>query len=525
MAAAAAPPVRDQVKFNYSTLWQIAQIDQNPFRRGQRGGTKSVSYDYGDPRGRASSSARVTTTRGWRRCPTPDQAWVDISYGASPGIGDLIKQARAAQQQLARFQRHQRPECQSAARSSSTATSASTILQSPPISSLRSPSTAATPIAGQRAGTATPPSRRLLRRVDRFGRVRRRPGCGMPRKRRSTAAVCRSAYRACRRWWSGSMGTTRWGTEPRMRTRASAPQWNGRDRKHTYDKLQRLIRIAPHQPAPRETDNSNANWRSKGSQKWTLDMLGNWSAMQTEQGGNGDFEMDGSEKEVRTHNAANQLAEANAQRGGGAAWGGGTPPVLPFAYDSAGNMRTQTESNTDWERVYTHDAWNRLVKVERHEIGTSNYQTLQANRYKRSALACDRRFGADRPDGQRRPAPPAVSAKPVLRRVMWYDAGWRLVQEDVFQAALVDGDGPGGDPAEYDDPARPADARATRGGWTAVPDDLRPARDRRPGGPPRLRRRAGGPGHRRRRPRRRRPTSTSPTRRARPWRSWTRAAP
>ncbi len=181
-------------------------------------------------------------------------------------------------------------------------------------------------------------------------------------------------------------------------------------------------------------------------------------------------------------NAANQLAEQTPSEAEEAAWGGGTPPVLPFAYDSAGNMRTQTESNTDWERVYTHDAWNRLVKVERHEIGTSNYQTLQANRYNAlhwrviadSALTDPTVSGA---------GPPAVSAKPVLRRVMWYDAGWRLVQEDVFQAALVEWDGPGGDPAEYDDlPDLLTPVRLGVAG-PAVPDDLRPARDRRPGGP------------------------------------------
>ncbi|MBX3356719.1 MAG: hypothetical protein KF724_13575 [Phycisphaeraceae bacterium] len=87
-----------------------------------------------------------------------------------------------------------------------------------------------------------------------------------------------------------------------------------------------------------------------GTQSWDLDLLGNWNEFQSWAPGS----PPAPETETRTHNAVNELLTRTLPNSG---------PEHTLGYDAAGNMATDavTSGNTT---IYTHDAWNRLVKVE-----------------------------------------------------------------------------------------------------------------------------------------------------------------
>ncbi len=62
-------------------------------------------------------------------------------------------------------------------------------------------------------------------------------------------------------------------------------------------------------------------------------------------------------KEPRTHNDVNELSDRDPDGSGG-------NDKLALTYDKAGNLRTEEVGSGPITVTYTHDAWNRLVKVE-----------------------------------------------------------------------------------------------------------------------------------------------------------------
>ena len=158
----------------------------------------------------------------------------------------------------------------------------------------------------------------------------------------------------------------------------------------------------------------------KGSQQWALDPLGNWSSVGTDLDGAGGIDSD--ETETRDHrdpsltpptNRVNELyaRELAPDTGGG---------TVDLSYDFAGNLLRQQLQSGGALR-YTHDAWNRLVKVEfedaeedlhpraEYEYNPLNWRTVE-------------RTDTDTTD--------STHALDEMR-VHLYDASWRLLESRI----------------------------------------------------------------------------------------------
>src|SRR5690606_18727700 len=113
---------------------------------------------------------------------------------------------------------------------------------------------------------------------------------------------------------------------------------------YEYDGLHRLT------VADRGKWNGSALTSLAGGQEWELDPLGNWNVWKFDADFGGTFSA--AETEDRTHNGVNELLERDQGTGG-------TDETL--THDLAGNLRTRVANSIT--TTYTHDAWNRLVKV------------------------------------------------------------------------------------------------------------------------------------------------------------------
>ena len=93
------------------------------------------------------------------------------------------------------------------------------------------------------------------------------------------------------------------------------------------------------------------------AEDWALDMTGNWSAYKQDDNGDGTWDLNQS----WTHNGANEITQI-----------AGTSTHV--AHDSNGNM-TKVPKPDDWAEHFdlTHDAWNRLVKVEDDATTVAEY--------------------------------------------------------------------------------------------------------------------------------------------------------
>ncbi len=128
-------------------------------------------------------------------------------------------------------------------------------------------------------------------------------------------------------------------------------------------------------------------------------------AFATDADGNGTYAT--AETEERSHNAANEVTSLTPV-------GSGPPPAVPFAYDDNGNIESRGA------KKYVHDAWNRLTRVywevdEVTEItvGEYEYNALHWRTIKRASTAEVPESGPDQ------------------QRVMYYDAAWRMIEEQV----------------------------------------------------------------------------------------------
>src|SRR5690606_5827170 len=98
----------------------------------------------------------------------------------------------------------------------------------------------------------------------------------------------------------------------------------------------------------------------------------------------------------------------------------GGQTTLGFTYDKAGNLREQAlTSNTNLR--FTHDAWNRLVKVE-HVSG----QTIRVRgEYEYNGLF---QRVLKRSDHDITDASPALDEQ----RLLYYSGAWQIVEERIY---------------------------------------------------------------------------------------------
>lgn len=212
-------------------------------------------------------------------------------------------------------------------------------------------------------------------------------------------------------------------------------KWDFRDGAFAYDGLDRLTQV-------RRGTASEANWGNflqtdwgykKQSQEWILDALGNWLTYGLELDGNASlnpakpFQSTG-EGERRQYDFANQIT-SRSLISGSVTEGGVTSPFYQTysqTWDAAGNvLSTRSSTNSLSTNTWTHDAWNRLVKVSQNSytpakvIGEYKYNGLHWRIVRRiDALP------ASSPDG-------VIDQE----RRLYYSAGWQMIQDDRYDTA------------------------------------------------------------------------------------------
>src|SRR5690606_11462901 len=158
---------------------------------------------------------------------------------------------------------------------------------------------------------------------------------------------------------------------------------------------------------------------SGGSQQWNLGVIGNWSSFDTDLNGDGQYQGANDRIVAGSFNDANEISQLVQTLSGG-------QTTLGFTYDKAGNLREQRLSAMSKLR-FTHDAWNRLVKVE--HINEASFPETVSTRgeYEYNALfqRVIKRSDKDITDGT-----PGIDEQ----RLLYYSGAWQVVEERVDDA-------------------------------------------------------------------------------------------
>jgi len=172
-----------------------------------------------------------------------------------------------------------------------------------------------------------------------------------------------------------------------------------RDDQYLYDDLHRLIENH------RGVLSGSTVAQDVGSRDWDLDSLGNWELIAVDLNGDDDY-TDTDEKDTREHNLANELERRTINAA--------TSYDLDYTSDDSGSLETEEYASGDFN--YTHDAWNRLVRV--HEPTTPT--TIDRGRYEYNGLNWRTVTKA---------TPPPFSGVMTDVRMLFYDKDWRMIQE------------------------------------------------------------------------------------------------
>jgi len=146
-----------------------------------------------------------------------------------------------------------------------------------------------------------------------------------------------------------------------------------------------------------------------GGEQWNLDMLGNWDKLTTDDASPfGSFDVGSDSDEDRVHNGVNELTERDG---------------ASLTYDHAGNLRYEYTSPSFAYR-YTHDAWNRLVAVDYVFNPGSSESVDERGEYEYNGLhqRIVKRADTDDP----------VDGEFDQQRFMYYDASWRMCEEQIW---------------------------------------------------------------------------------------------
>lgn len=174
--------------------------------------------------------------------------------------------------------------------------------------------------------------------------------------------------------------------------------------------------------AQKDTHTATTFGTKKGSQRWTLDVLGNWKTLEKELGTSNPYG-DAGELETRLHNEANEIT--NRFPSGSSS----TTPDLPFVYDDAGNLRDQKISSTTTDR-FTHDAWNRLVKHVYVFSGTGAQPATDTVEYEYNGLHW-RTIKKVTPAEESSDTEESGGGTGGTLRTMYYSAAWQLIEERI----------------------------------------------------------------------------------------------
>jgi RHS repeat-associated protein len=183
--------------------------------------------------------------------------------------------------------------------------------------------------------------------------------------------------------------------------------WADRDRKYEHDDLLRLTQgeLGVQQ---------GSGWTgAAGSRQWELDLLGNWLKRRTDLNADGSFAGSG-EEQARTHNRANELSELSTTGVAGSS--------RDLVYLDNGNIRSRERSGVLTEE-YTHDAWNRLVRVEQ-EVQAVPPQTKTVAEFEYNGLGWR---VVSRTDTSLPPTDGVLDEE----RVLLYSPSWQVLEERI----------------------------------------------------------------------------------------------
>ncbi|MBX3372754.1 MAG: hypothetical protein KF817_02885 [Phycisphaeraceae bacterium] len=396
------PVVRNEVRFGYTPLWQVAHVDQSH--------AGAVTYDGPDPEAPArrvayqydtipaSGTGAARNVSRLHALVHPDGSRVIHGYGGSTSPDTRVSRVRSIAIEDAGAMP---PPAVTVADSAFTGWSIPVLI--------------GYPVPGVRLDRQTQDNGRSTAGAyagyDRFGRVVRQKWVDDAYGAHGTSEAVPNIPAIVSLGSGYDRGSSRTHAYD-MRTGSQWPM----SHQYDYDELDRLAEAR------------RGRWSQAGStftvgdqsQKWTLDPLGNWASFwasaDSDPFGPGLFPS--GLREDRTHNEVNELLERELPASAG---------TLDLTYDAAGNMTLQEREKQGGGTetlTYTWDAWNRLVRVEVDEDvrSVSEYNGLTHRTVQRADTT-----GNGILDQERR---------------FTYDAAWRIAEElidDDFDANPGDG--------------------------------------------------------------------------------------
>ncbi|GMV25109.1 MAG: hypothetical protein AMXMBFR58_11400 [Phycisphaerae bacterium] len=408
-----ATTVVNAVRFRYTPLWQVAKVyqDHNGVVETSGGGddaapindTKVVQYNYADSPSSSNNRSRLESLAYPDNVSPANESLLTYSYGTSGDVDDRISRVRAMT--LPMWQNDDVVNYERLGLDMVTLVNYGV----PLIQLDRTYSH-----DGKRETMGyTEQTDGLYPGWDRFGRVQRHAwvdygthddsGSSYPTQPPIVEET--STYD----WASNKL------TKVDARPGAS---WDDRDHTALYNALDQLRQLN------RGHYSGSSFTFAPGSQKWSLDMLGNWASVINDTG-DGDF-ADSGEPETRAHNMANELTSRTPDGGS----------AKPLTYDAAGNLTSAKPvfTGTVQEYRYVHDAWNRLVKIEQDSGLSPSTVTRTVGVYQYNGLHWRTVKDADTQG--------ALGLD--QRRIMYYSAGWQMLTELVDDYTNTTGGPPSG---------------------------------------------------------------------------------
>ena len=377
--------VANEVKYTYTPLWQIATVAQE--HDGEVDGSSlEVEYTYSDKDVDLGNYSRLTTQT------YPDGSDVDYTYGASGSVDDIISRTAklGPTGHLTEYSYF----------------GMGGVVQvdfiTPDVQLDRSASH-----TGERQTQGNTDNPGVYPGLDKFGRIVRHMwvdgdfteyGAGWTGPNKPSIVEREHSYDLASNRLEDLDG----------REKAN---FNTRDGEFSYDDLFRLIE------AKRGTQGGSFT-HNGGSQKWDLDVLGNHLSTWTDLANFGTYDSDEEDERVHTEN---ELDERTLKEQAS----GSSDLVLDLTHDKNGNIKSAERpdgAGSSTTISFTHDAWNRLVKVKYGASTRAEYQYNGANWRITSTADTDGNGSLDE------------------RRFALYNDGWQLLEERIdgetpFQAA------------------------------------------------------------------------------------------
>ncbi len=393
--------IRNQVEFTYETTWDINEVWQDHLGAVD-GSTPKVAYSYASSESRnhyRQSEVEGVNSAGWT-----------VEYGTADGLDDLISRVVKLEDDMV----------------SPSAFDVGveydhigvTMLAVADLYEVDVQLDYTTSHTGERNFGTKTENAGIYPGFDRFGRVLRHTWVDGDFTIHGSSSAVSNIPAIVERLYNYDEDSNRTASFDR---RQGAQQ--NQSNKYTYDDLDRLTHAT--RGSGYELVTTFAFTADSGGENWSLDMLGNWDQIITDDTAPyGTFDDMGPNVDSfvkRDHDdAINELTELDTDA---------TDPG-DISYDDAGNIDDHEFPDADVDQDflfrYTHDAWNRLVKVEYVDVDnvmqSETAETRGEYEYNGLHHRIKRRTDTD------------LDGMLDQRRDMYYTADWQIIDEDVWDS-------------------------------------------------------------------------------------------